>query len=736
VRVSVVLPSHDYRDLVAEAVESVLAQSYADWELVIVDDGSTDGAAEVLAGYAGRHPDRIRLLFHEGRANRGLIETYRAGIRHARGDLVAFIEADDVWYPQNLAVKVEAFRRYPDAAVVHDRPELFGDTDLVRSFVENARAIGPLHWPSTGEPYYAFRALMHHNVVMTFSSFVTRRQALVGVDLAVSHAAWLDWWLLAQLSLVGKFVSIPEPCVRWRLHERSLNTRYLATIDIRREAARFKDAIFQLMARRAAHPPPGADPALITELRRVMRAERTARARRWAGVRSRALLKCLLPAAGYRGLRDAWKRRGRGRLVLSLEHPAGGRLKLGAYQAVDGWAALPDARITRLEMFQGARPAGNLDRGKPRPDVGFFYRDIARADCAGFSGALHVPPKLRAPYRVVAWDERGRWHRAFTLRLPRGVPWRDRLAYELGRWASLPGWWRAVRAEGEQRAWARPGIRSLVLVVGLPKTGTSALYYNIKNSLACWSLCLFEPEAYDPSANGSAGGVLAKILLARPNVDYASFDGFDRKVLLVRDPRDMLISGLLYSIWNAPCCGDDRRSGEWLALLRRKECDPGSLSVLDLLGGRKAIFGQSEAGRVSHGDLCERLMRYHDEHPECYVVRYEDFVDRKLDGLGRFLGFELAPGVGEGVELERVGRTRARGDWSNWFLAPDREFFRPIFARFMARYGYADDWALPGDPRIDPATGSEYVERLIRLRREDLARAAPAARSAGGLLAR
>src|ERR1043165_10106697 len=86
-----------------EAVESVLAQSSQDWELLLVDDGSSDGSTEIARSYAERHPDRIRRLEHPGHANRGMSASRNLGVSQARGRYVGFLDADDVWLPGQLA---------------------------------------------------------------------------------------------------------------------------------------------------------------------------------------------------------------------------------------------------------------------------------------------------------------------------------------------------------------------------------------------------------------------------------------------------------------------------------------------------------------------------------------------------------------------------------------------------------------------------------------------------------
>jgi len=105
--VSVVIPAYNYAHYLAEAVDSVLAQTYAPVELIVVNDGSTDGTRELLAGYG----DRI-VAIHQG--NQGLSAARNTGVRRASHEFVAFLDADDVWEPEKLACQMACFHELPD----------------------------------------------------------------------------------------------------------------------------------------------------------------------------------------------------------------------------------------------------------------------------------------------------------------------------------------------------------------------------------------------------------------------------------------------------------------------------------------------------------------------------------------------------------------------------------------------------------------------------------------------
>lgn len=106
--VSVIIPTYNRADLVQEAVASVLAQSFRDFEVLVVDDGSTDGTEAALAPYASR----LRLLRRESRG--GVSAARNTGIKAARGEWLAFLDSDDLWLPDKLSRQLAYLARHPE----------------------------------------------------------------------------------------------------------------------------------------------------------------------------------------------------------------------------------------------------------------------------------------------------------------------------------------------------------------------------------------------------------------------------------------------------------------------------------------------------------------------------------------------------------------------------------------------------------------------------------------------
>lgn len=140
--VSVIVIFLNEERFLEEAIESVFAQTFSDWELLLCDDGSTDGSVDIARSYAERFPEKVRYLEHEGRANRGMSATRNLGLRHARGELIAWLDGDDVWTPEKLERQVRIIEAFPEAAMVYGRLHVWygwtgKETDARRDFIQD-----------------------------------------------------------------------------------------------------------------------------------------------------------------------------------------------------------------------------------------------------------------------------------------------------------------------------------------------------------------------------------------------------------------------------------------------------------------------------------------------------------------------------------------------------------------------------------------------------------------------
>lgn len=250
-----------------------------------------------------------------------------------------------------------------------------------------------------------------------------------------------------------------------------------------------------------------------------------------------------------------------------------------------------------------------------------------------------------------------------------------------------------------------------LLIVGEGKSGTTAL---MKSAAAAIP---HAQESFEPLHLRDVtptGPVVAKKLLASwdpTEADYLS--SYDRIVYIVRDPRDRLVSHLLYDAYNRGQNLTDPQTKRWIKAISRKVARPTANPIVRLMD----IWWQ-----MTDADLLQsyirsmwRMSSFRREFgDQVFTYKYEDLVAARFDELNHYLSLELAPATVSGDE-QRVLRSGTDGDWRHWFTSIDVNVFRSSTTKWLRRHGYDHhDWELAETPAIDPDTSTKYVRDLLR----------------------
>lgn len=211
-RVSVVMAAFNAESCIEETLKSALNQTFTDFEILVIDDGSTDGTVEILKRIAGVDP-RCHWI---SQANRGPGAARNHGLKVARGELIAFLDHDDLWHPDKLSLQIAMFDAQPDLAVV---------TCYSTIIDENGYSLG---WRLGG----AIRGNVYHemiewDMVSGGSVAMVRRNALEkvsGYDEALLYRE--DWDLWIRLSRHFRFGTVTQPLVGFTRHTRNSSREY------------------------------------------------------------------------------------------------------------------------------------------------------------------------------------------------------------------------------------------------------------------------------------------------------------------------------------------------------------------------------------------------------------------------------------------------------------------------------------------------------------------------------
>ncbi|MFO1429879.1 MAG: glycosyltransferase [Candidatus Competibacteraceae bacterium] len=202
--ISVVLTTYNRAGYLGEAVESVLSQSYSAIELIVVDDGSTDGTATVLAAYAAR----LQYFFQE---NRGCSAARNVGIAKASGNFLAFLDSDDIWVPHKLTLQMKTLGQAPEIEAVYGHAEQFVSPELDEKAKARLRHLAGRTLPAP-----------------LACSLLIRREAFERVgswDESLRLGLEADWYARACEAGI-KTVLLPDVLYRRRLHRSNLNLTF------------------------------------------------------------------------------------------------------------------------------------------------------------------------------------------------------------------------------------------------------------------------------------------------------------------------------------------------------------------------------------------------------------------------------------------------------------------------------------------------------------------------------
>lgn len=211
-RVTVIVPAYNIRPYIAAALTSLERQTLADFEALVVDDGSTDGTAEVVEPFC-RRDGRFRLL---RKANGGLSSARNWGLHHARADYIALLDGDDAYAPGKLEAHAALLDTHPEVAVVYSASRVMRDDGRLTGYSLSGRPVHP-------DPVLA---LLCKNFVGHGSNAVFRRSLVevVGAfDETLRSAEDMDFWLRVAAANLGGFWRDPRPLVHYRVRPGGLS---------------------------------------------------------------------------------------------------------------------------------------------------------------------------------------------------------------------------------------------------------------------------------------------------------------------------------------------------------------------------------------------------------------------------------------------------------------------------------------------------------------------------------
>lgn len=247
--VSVIVPSYNTAQYLPEAVDSILAQTYRNLEIHVVDDGSTDNTREVMLAYA----NDPRVIYHYQK-NRGEAGARNTGIRAAKGELIALCDSDDLWMPRKLEVQVPCFRDHPEVGVVYTNTQQVDSNNRDINTYQTTRHNGRITEKLFGENF------------VTGSTSMFRRECFDAEMYDETLAVCADYDLSLRLSVKYQFLYLHEVTYRYRT--------WPGQVTNAKNLLRFHDNLVRLRKNFLAKHPGLVSQHIIDEMWACMFAER------------------------------------------------------------------------------------------------------------------------------------------------------------------------------------------------------------------------------------------------------------------------------------------------------------------------------------------------------------------------------------------------------------------------------------------------------------------------------
>lgn len=195
------MPAYNSETTICEAIESILAQTYTDFELIIINDGSTDKTADIIKSFQDK---RVKLLDNE--TNKGLIYSLNRGLDSADGEFIARMDADDISLPRRFEKQIACFHQNPDLVACGTMIEYFGNTELApRKYITKTS-------DRENKELLLFTACFAHPTVMMRNEVLEKHK--LRYDIKFKNCEDYKFWI--DLMKYGEFCNVPEILLRYR----------------------------------------------------------------------------------------------------------------------------------------------------------------------------------------------------------------------------------------------------------------------------------------------------------------------------------------------------------------------------------------------------------------------------------------------------------------------------------------------------------------------------------------
>lgn len=216
--VSVITPMYNAEKHISETIESVLNQTYKNWEMIIVDNCSTDDSADIIKLYQKNNSKikYIKLDYNSG----GPARPRNIGLENAKGEYIAFLDADDVWLPKKLEVQVKFLNKNPNVDICHTLANVINGNSVYKGYFDNQRVFNKV------KPFISQNNILFYTNNININSTLMRNENTLRFEEDKNLVALEDWKYWIDSKKNGKkIVLIKEILLNYRIHQSSISNR-------------------------------------------------------------------------------------------------------------------------------------------------------------------------------------------------------------------------------------------------------------------------------------------------------------------------------------------------------------------------------------------------------------------------------------------------------------------------------------------------------------------------------
>jgi len=216
--VSIITPLYNADKYIAETIESVINQTYQNWEMIIVDDCSTDESLSIVNKYAVKD---IRIILIKSEVNfGGPARPRNIGIRHSKGTFIAFLDADDVWKENKLQLQIDYFLNHPDIDAIHTLADIIDEHSATKGLFQNQRIKNIL------QLFMEDKNIIYYTNFININTLMIRKEMMINFNENKTFVAIEDWMANILAFDGGKKIHlIKERIIFYRIHGSSISNR-------------------------------------------------------------------------------------------------------------------------------------------------------------------------------------------------------------------------------------------------------------------------------------------------------------------------------------------------------------------------------------------------------------------------------------------------------------------------------------------------------------------------------